>query len=219
MGLSITAMCQLRGESGSSVAIVAGIQRGDEQAILEAGKSGEVAFIPQLLEYRSKAGKHSNFQGVAIQLALAKLGQPAELRQIRCELLFGSPSVRHDAVDKLVYVGGWFSVQAITEVLDNPEYRVGGDGRGTFAPPGSYAVQKLPTIVPNAPAIESGISLPTSQVDIQSQRQWKEWIEAHRDSLNKIPPTGEGVETSSNMCRNILKHDRTFNHEAIKSGK
>lgn len=78
--------------------------------MLEAGQSGNVSFIPQLLEYRSKARKHSNFQGVAIQLALAELGQPAELRQIRCELLFSSPSVRHDAVDKLVYVGGWLPV-------------------------------------------------------------------------------------------------------------
>ena len=219
MGLSLTAMCQLRGESASSAAIAAGIQRGDEQAILEAGKSGDVSFIPQLLDYRRKARKNTNFQAVAVQLALAKLGQPAELQEIRCEFLFGSPSVQYHALDKLDYLRGWFSIEAISEVLDNPKYHGGRDGRGVFAPPGSYVVQKLPAMVPNAPAIESGISLPTSQVDLARQRQWKEWIGAHQDSLSKLAPIGDGARTSSDICRNVLKHDRAFDHEAIKTPK
>jgi hypothetical protein len=192
------------------------IQKGDSVAILEAGKTGDSSFIPQLLAYRRKSGKRKDFQVIAVQLALAKLGQQPELQQVRCELLFGSPSVQYDAVGKLEYLGGWFSIEAVMHVLDNPEYRGGYDGAGLFASPGSYASRKLSTIVPNPPAIESGISLPSSAVDLGRQRQWKEWIESHQGSLSKIPPIGSGVETSPKVCKNVLKHDRSFDHEAIK---
>jgi hypothetical protein len=195
------------------------IQKGDSVAILEAGKTGDLSFIPQLLAYRKKSGKRKDFPEIAVQLALAKLGQLTELQQVRCELLFGSPSVRYDAVGKLEYLGGWFSLEAVTHVLDNPEYRFGGDGRGAFAPPGWYAATKLSTIVPNPPPIESGALVPTSARDMERQRQWKEWIESHQDSLSKIPPTGNGVETSPKICKNVLKHDRSFDHEAIKPPK
>jgi hypothetical protein len=194
------------------------IQKGDSVAILEAGKTGDSSFIPQLLAYRRKSGKRRDFQVIAVQLALAKLGLQPELQQIRCELLFGSPSVQYDAVGKLEYLGGWFSLEAVTHVLDNPEYRGGYDGAGLFASPGYYAARKLSTIVPNPPAIEPGM-FPSSAVDLERQRQWKEWIESHQDSLSKIPPVGSGVETSPKVCKNVLKHDRSFDHEAIKPPK
>ena len=95
------------------------IQKGDSVAVLEAGKTGDPSFIPQLLAYRKKSGKRKDFPEIAVQLALAKLGQLTELQQVRCELLFGSPSVRYDAVGKLEYLGGWFSLEAVTHVLDN----------------------------------------------------------------------------------------------------
>jgi hypothetical protein len=191
------------------------IQKGDSGAILEAGKTGDSSFIPQLLAYRKKSRKRKDFPEIAVQLALGKLGQKAELQQVRCELLFGSPSVQYDAVGKLEYLGGWFSLEAITHVLDNPDYRGGYDGAGLFASPGYYAARKLSTIVPNPPAIEPGM-LPTSAVDLERQRRWKEWIESHRDSLRKTPPIGSGVETSPKACKDVLKYDRSFDHEAIK---
>ena len=194
------------------------IQKGDSAAILEAGKTGDSSFIPQLLAYRRKSEKRKDFQVIAVQLALAKLGQQPELQQIRCELLFGSPSVQYDAVGKLEYLGGWFSLEAVTHVLDNPEYRGGYDGAGLFASPGYYAARKLSTIVPNPPAIDPGM-LPSSAVDLERQRQWKEWIESHQDSLSKIPPIGSGVETSPKICKTVLKHDHSFDHEAIKPPK
>lgn len=216
----IPATAQVNVEAPSSNKNLADrIQKGDSVAILEAGKTGDSSFIPQLLAYRKKSGKRKDFQVIAVQLALAKLGQESELQQVRCELLFGSPSVQYDAVGKMEYLGGWFSLEAITHVLDNPDYRGGGDGAGFFAPPGWYAARKLSTIVPNPPPIESGIPFPSSAVDLERQRQWKQWIEAHQDSLSKIPPIGSGVETSPKVCKNVLKHDRSFDHEAIKPPK
>jgi hypothetical protein len=215
--LSSTVLSQVSGGNASGSSIAEGIQRGNIEAILDAGKSDDPSFIPKIVNYRRRVGKHIEMhEARAIQLALAKLGQPAEQRQIRCEFLFGSPSVQYDAVDKLVYVGGWFSLQAVTEVLNNPEYKAAGDRAGAFMPLGWYTVQKLPTMIPNPPSIESGKLVPGAPSDMQRQQQWKDWIIAHRDSLRTLAPTGDGVETSPSSCEATLRKDSTFDHSVSR---
>jgi hypothetical protein len=221
LGLCLAVKSQESGGSISSTEKLSdGIQKGDIEDILQAGRSGDPSFVPQLLAYRRKAGKHIEIhEARAVQLALAKLGQPVELQEVRCEFLFGSPSVQFDALDRLQYLGGWFSIDAVRKVLDNPDYRGGGDRAGAFAPLGSSAVRRLPAIVPDAPAIESRVISPGSERDLERQREWKQWLSEHQDSLSSLPPTGKGVETSSSVCQGVLKRDHTFNHEVMKRPK
>jgi hypothetical protein len=210
-----SSIAQVNDSQSSGTAVLAErIRKGDGVAVLEAGDSGNRSFVPQLLSLRQKPGKNVSF--AQVQLALAKLGEDEELHEIRCEALFGSPSIQYYAVsDKLKYVGGWFSISTITAVLDNGDYRGGRDGAGLFAPPGWYALKTLPAIVPNAPEF-SGNKVPFSEENRKLQRDWKEWIEAHKESLAGMKPTGAGLETSIQSCRKILKHDRTFDHKSIK---
>ena len=219
LGIWLTTRGQVNSNQTSSAGTVAaGIQKGDEAAILEAGSSGDSSFVPQLRALQGKPGKYVNLR--VIQLALARLGQTDQLQEIRCEALFGSASVQYDAVsDKLKYVGGWFSIDSIAFLLDNANYRgARRDGRGLFQPMGIYAVRTLPAIIPNPPEISAAMMVPGSAQEMQRERAWKDWIEAHKDSLSKIAPSAAGVETSSQVCRKVLKHDRTFDHKAIKDG-
>jgi len=222
LAFAVLALCsfadsQANGDqSDSPAALAARIQRGDGTAVLEAGNSGNISYVAQLLTLRRKPGK--NVSLAQIQLALAKLGQRAELQEIRCEALFGSASIQYDAVtDKLKYVGGWFSIETISSVLNNPDYRTfQRDAAGTFAPLGWYALKMLPVIIPNPPEITGGDMVPGSPGNLSVQRAWKEWIEVHKESLGTIEPSGAGLETCSRVCSKVLKHDRTFDHKAIK---
>ncbi|HET9406166.1 MAG TPA: hypothetical protein VFO39_02915 [Candidatus Sulfotelmatobacter sp.] len=217
--LCISAISQVsRQTERSDSSVCNGIQKGDIEQILEAGRSGDPSFISQLIAYRRKVGEHIEIHVArAIQLALAKLAQPAELQQIRCEFLFGSASMQYDAVDKLQYIAGWFSIEAFADVLDNPDYnryrKMGQDS--ALAPLGWYAVRRLPSIIRDPPPIESGILLAGSERDLERQRKWKEWIRAHHDSLSKLPPDGTGVETSNEICQPVLERDRTVDHEKV----
>ena len=217
LGPWLSARSQSDSDHNSSAALLAArIQSGDGVAILEAGSSGNASYVPQLLGLRHNPGK--NVSLAEVQLALAKLGQREELQEILCEALFGSASVQYDAItDKLKYVGGWFSIETVSSVLNNPDYRAGQtDAAGTFAPLGWYALKMLPVVIPNPPEIPGGDMVPGSPGNLSVQRAWKEWIEAHRVSLGTIEPSGAGLETSSRVCRKVLKHDRTFDHKAIK---
>jgi hypothetical protein len=185
MGLSLKTSSQSNGHDSSAGVILAGIQRGDVQAVLAAGRTGDASYVPTLLGYRREPGKRSKSQEDAVQVALAKLGRQPELQEVRCELLFGSSPVQYHALDKLDYVGGWFSIESVTRVCHSPQrlaYRA--ESSGTYASIGWYAVRRLHNIVPNPPAIKLGALADGSEQDLESQREWKAWIRAHQASLN-----------------------------------
>ena len=219
VGPSLLATSQSNGKDASS-ALIAEIQKGNVQAILAAGRTGDASYVPTLLSYRREPGKRSKSQEDAVQVALARLGREAELQEVRCELMFGSSPVQYHALDKLDYVGGWFSIESITRVLDSPQRRAyRAESSGTYAPIGWYAARRLQNIVPNPPAIRLGALAEGSEQDFGSQREWKAWIKAHEASLNNLSPTGRGIETSSNICQAVLKHGRAFGDEAIKTAR
>jgi hypothetical protein len=219
-GFCLRASGQLGREGSTPAPLIPNIQAGDVSAILAAGATGNTSYITALLAYRREKAKRSKIQDDAVQLALAKLGREAELQEVRCELLFGSSPVRYHALDKLDYVGGWFSIESITRVLDSPQRRAyRAESSGTYASIGWYSVRRLHNIVPNPPAIKLGALADGSEQDLEGQREWKAWIRAHEASLNNLFPTGRGIETSSNICQAVLKHGRAFGDEAIKTAR
>lgn len=191
-------------------------------AILAAGKTGDPFWVSDLKPFLKYArNKNPNLAELApaAQLALAKLGEKEQLEEILCEADFGSASIQYDAIrEKLTYVGGWFSIRALYALLDDTRtYKrllqdAQSDDMRLYPIPGDHALDMLPKIVPNPP----NYPLPTpndSAPEVKKLRQsWREWIQQNQSSLQKLLPTGEGVEASEKVCKPILLSSPMFFH-------
>jgi hypothetical protein len=218
-------------------AISKGIQRSDLQnilqtakvdgnylddAILGAGKTNDTFWVPYLrpfLKDRHKADL--DFRILTAQMALAKLGEKDQLQEILCELDFGTNHIGYDAIHrKLKYVGGWFSIRAMSDLLvEGVKYRPLLKARLTDfvqGPPSLEVLFELPNIVHNPPSL--GTPPPDDKMPetIRIRQAWREWIEQNRDTLQKLEPTGDGVEASEKVCEPVLKKDRAFDRSQLE---
>ena len=85
---------------------------------------------------------------------------------------------------------------------DLPRYRSSfGEG---LDPLQNYGLQYLPELVPPPPPV------PPQTFGLDNTKVigiWNEYLVAHHDSLTKLPPTGEGVVISDDVCKKVLKQD------------
>src|SRR3954465_5653917 len=88
--------------------LVRGIQEQDDNAILEAGSSGNRIYVP----YLKAALKHPHAEEQLIR-ALAKLGDKEQQQRIACTIHGTAASqVYETATERLPYIRGWFSIKA-----------------------------------------------------------------------------------------------------------
>jgi len=187
-------------ESPKTAETISQMELGSISAIRKAGASGDRVFVPYLRKQLAGAEKeHSSWA----HLALAKLGEPDQLQQLRCEV-YAWPEPPAAA---LTYVGGWFAIQMYEKLLDDwksypknsfrrPDKR---DIDVLIQPPSWYALMELPKIVPDPPL---QVSLAFSESERQGRiKIWKAWIAEHRESLSRLAPTGEGVNFDDSSCK------------------
>jgi hypothetical protein len=158
------------------------------------------------------------------QLALAKLGETQQLEEIACEANFGSASMRDDvATHDLPYLKGWFSISLLSNWL-NETYKAddllrdkpGGDE--VFLSPPELALKTLSKLLPDAPIPEpSPLWVQTrNQEKLAPLRQaWRDWISQNEESLRKLAPSGDGVDSSRPACKRVLAQDRIFNRSRL----
>jgi len=182
------------------------IKRGDDaQALLEAGRTGNLAFVPYLREkLRHNVYKHESLKWEA-QMALVKLNQPDQLQAIYCQVATGNETQVSDTIDEFAYVGGWFSVRILKDVVSGE--LAANAAIDQHAPPDAQRMKPiylasgtLAALIPDgAHQIESQKSL--SLFSSESFSFWTDYIQTHEDELKKLQPTGEGVDFSPNACK------------------
>jgi hypothetical protein len=185
--------------------LIKGIRAGDVNALGVAAASGKQVFVPYLKEQWRNPKAKLHGERSLLQIGLAKAGELQQLRQISCELNFGDGSTRFDAMVKLKSVEGWFAISNLAEFLkDDPNYTsVFGQGLGRLQ---DYALQFLPELVPPPPPAPPQVqSLDHTKVIAV----WKDYLDSHRDTLLKLPPTGNGVVISDAICGRILRRTRS----------
>jgi hypothetical protein len=189
------------------------ILAGDRDAIELAGKSGNLLFVPYLKqELETRATKGEGFKHHwPEELALARLGQVQQLQEFWCSAIVDDP--KHGltpSVKEFEWIGGWFSIQALQKFLKpeglihwhKPTRQEKESDTGDL-PVQVRAMITLSKLVPNPPVPPAPIEELRAQTQTQKYIQiWQDWLEAHKEELSKLQPTGEGVDFSPNARKN-----------------
>jgi hypothetical protein len=200
--LATTGVCAIE---ATKEAQIARIQSADEDAILEAGKSGDADYIPALEKQAS--GRITDRRVIAAKTALAKLGVKWCLDEILLELndptnspvyrahstLYGSPPGRYEAIrirnaafGKLQYVNDRSTIKVVASFLytkENPmDYVEGAEPGSTdvvfFEWPSEVAMKVLAQIVDNPPTINIPDNAYTHDARVKA---WQQWWEQNKD--------------------------------------
>jgi hypothetical protein len=182
------------------------IQQGDDpKALLEAGRTGNLVFVPYLREkLRHNVHKHESLNWEA-QMALAKLNQRDQLQAIYCQVATGNETQVADTIDECDYVGGWFSVKILNAVISgelaaNPAIDQHAPPDAQRMKPIYLAAGTLAALIPDAAhLIESQKSF--SLFSSESFSFWTNYIRTHEEELKRLQPTGEGVDLSPSACK------------------
>lgn len=180
-------------------AMTARIQQADEDAILEAGRSGDTNFIPAL-EAKAQE-RQTDRRTIAAKMALAKLGVRKYLDEILLEARNpanspaykgreksngGFPSqfdklwVQMEAFKKLEYIKDRSTVKTLASFLYDKEnredYLVGGDV--VFDSPSDTAMRILAQMVDNPPQTNLPVVNETHDARVKI---WQQWWEKNKD--------------------------------------
>jgi hypothetical protein len=196
--------------SESFDAIVKRIENGDVNALAFAANSRNPAFVPYLKAELSNPKSKLRGQEGLIQLGLAKNGEREQLQQIACELYFGNQERQDNAYGKINDIGGWFAIRTLARFLeDDPQYKK-TRWNGSFLSLSwqDSALRSLPLLVPDPPALPPYV--PGDHAgEVKILRQY---LRDHRESLEKIEPTGNGLVSSERECMEILRVDPAIPH-------
>jgi hypothetical protein len=138
-----------------------------------------------------------------LQITLAREGEPEQLQQLACEADYGSRDVQYNAIEKLRSVSGWFSIKLLSDLA-------GYSAEETSQPRSVdavevHALEALFFLPPNSPFPES-YRFRTEDYS-KNLMAWKEWFDKNHESLKNMPPTGEGIMESAEVCQRALKDD------------
>jgi hypothetical protein len=188
-------------------------------AVLAAGKTGDSFWVPHLKPFL-KFARNRNIDLTRLadttQLALARLGEPAQLQEIACEAEFGNAEIQYLAVrSKMKYVDGWFSIYIMARWLNEdykPRYLLKSPPSDmVYNPPSQLALIALPELVSNPPLqAPSPLWLATdNQEKLRPLRKgWREWIEVNRATLSALRPGIDDLDLSETTCKRVLAKDR-----------
>ncbi len=150
---------------------------------------------------------------VKSNMALAKQGNAQAQQEFVCEL-YGSDkhAMRSMALDKLPYIGGWYSIQLYRELLSPAAFvryrrartKPENDNTATTDPVW-WSLMSLPRVAPNPPPIAPPDSSFDSAKIQQYAQIWRDWIQANAATLKTLQPTGEGVDFLGRRCSMSFK--------------
>jgi hypothetical protein len=192
----------------------AAIQREEELAILAAGRTGDISFVPLLKAQLGKKGLGLRTTDELARWALAKLGETEFLQEIHCNIRVderkGHRMNKREAMKvlrppfyELEYVGGWFSIQELIYVADSKERymealkyekRREEDSDVGSSDPHKIASRKLGEMLPEA----------SRQLRAEGWKDasaaWKSWVERH-PVLKSLEPTGNNIIPAPEGCK------------------
>jgi hypothetical protein len=183
--------------------VVRRIQSGEVAAFNEAARTGNHAYVPELLRALRGLG-----YSAPLAEALATLDDPSGQRYMWCESI-GSNYPLY-AISSYSAVGGWFSIRALQAILggavdstfsQSKQAKEGGDD--IKPKPSAFALDVLPLLLP-----EAGIGRFSDQqrgdtraLQRRLTEDWLAWIDAHRTDLQRRAPLGAAVDLTLESCR------------------
>ncbi|MGA2745077.1 MAG: hypothetical protein ABSE44_10335 [Candidatus Sulfotelmatobacter sp.] len=179
-------------------------RKGDDSAMSQMEKSGDVQDLQSLLHDPDYAGK------ISARLLLAKMGDHEALQCFACRGIM--ENTYNQLPNGLDYIGGGFTIELYRQLLDSdPKFitNIPKDNSSDelITLPSSLVLFTLPTLLPNA-----GIPSPPP-LDVQARKdgefkaRWRTWIDSHQSELQKLKPTAEGISFEQHSCSDIYDPD------------
>jgi hypothetical protein len=208
--VSLTAASQSQGRSRE--AVVRGLGRGESSAVVEAEQSGDRTLVPFIVGSFRIAKQEGRLLStdyvVAARHAIVALADRRQLQEIWCGAV--QEHLLQPDAQSLGIVGGWFGIRGLQELLKperdkNFERAIrqsrssGRDLDITYRSSQELALIALSETVPNSPVTQHEAAFGPSGPLVN---KWNEWIAAHRAELEKLEPTGEGVDYAESACKN-----------------
>jgi hypothetical protein len=199
-------------------AILERARNGDDTALSEMEKKGDVQDLQILLHDPKYAGKF------AARLTLARMGDVEVLQYYACRSLTVDVSQVEDLMrQELDYIGGGFTIEIYRRFLDSdPRFipqiegvmeearKHGGDSWPPL--PSTLALLRLHKLVPDSPIPDvSPLQLqanPRATGEIKAR--WRSWIDTHQSELKKLKPTPRGVIFDSGRCSGVNEANAYF---------
>jgi len=187
----------------SSPSLLQRARQGDDSALTEMERAGDLEDLRSLLRDRRYAGRSS------ARLILARMGDQESLQYFACRSLT-------DDVDKMQLllrddfdsIGGAFTVQIYRQLLDSDARFLAYVDRNrehkysdvTVKLPSSMVLPYLSKLLPtaNIPSLPFG-DWPKEENEQKSL--WRAWIDSHPNEIQQIKPTPQGINFSSSFCR------------------
>lgn len=168
--------------------------------LLEAGKTGDKSLIPALKQHLAEEKDPENRKRA--RMALARLGDPAQLQYAACQQYEPEQS----GLLALQYIQGWFSISILRHMLavdlDDRQHKKRSRQDKDFLAAGPSAYLILPEMVPNPPLTRD---IPDDWIAEHEQR-WLAWLNDNEQHLRKLEPVGEEAVLSGDFCRKFRRH-------------
>jgi len=169
----------------------AGIVRGDPESMKQAAYKDDQEMMPYLREQLKGPDKHRGSPAYTASMALAKMGDRDQIKQIACDLL-GDDQSQLDALYKLSWVGGYSSISLLHNLLfPTPENEKIID-RITLRQRATVVLGEILPTLSVSPGVKIGIP-PTEE----QYREWRGWLSQHKAELINLLPSEQVVGESS----------------------
>ena len=188
----------------SSGSLAERIHSGDASAVLEMGRSDGAEALPLLLSLF-----HDPDYGLKreVRLALAKLGERESRQYIACRSLTTSQSQIENLINEdLDYIGGDFTIEIYRQLLDSDERfaadmdRTDRNSDALLTFPSSTAMLRLSKLIPDAEIPNPSPLAVQAGKDRNIKIRWAAWIDEHKEELQELKPTTEGIIFDSSYC-------------------
>jgi hypothetical protein len=155
--------------------------------VLEWGNKKDRTKVQNLRRLKARREKHRHSLAANAQMALAKVGERAEMDEIIAETKSNDPAVQAYAIEKLSYVGNNEAIRNLIGLLDDMRIRRGLPEKGAdgkmhdsdvgFGPPSYAAIKALIKLIPGGPRLKGKYP---SKDDAAA---WKTWWSANKEKF------------------------------------
>src|SRR5258707_1673975 len=193
------------GQQASEDSLLERARKGDDAALFEMERTGDLKDLRSLLHDHDYAAKFS------VRLKLARMGDTESLQYFACLSLT-------DDVDKMQlllrddydHIVGAFTVQIYRQLLDSDprflafvkRHRKHRYSDVIVRLPSAMVLQYLPKLLPYAKIPKPFFDDPSED---NTKLKWRSWIDEYRNEIQHMQPSASDVNFSSSFCAGFDK--------------
>jgi hypothetical protein len=187
------------------------IRKGEDAAVLEAGRSKDPEYLEMLRAVAEDPEYEARYSAI---LALAKLGDWKARQYFACRSLIDGFEEIPRLLQDLQYIEGALSIEIYRRLLDSDarfqaefkrDLQVDPDKYSdvgvTF--PSSWVLFDLPKVVPNPPAAAPPRYLMQIHEDEPLKALWRQWLREHEQEIRNLQPTAASIKFDRGFCEDL----------------